>query len=223
MNYSKIYADLMEKARIRGKLPRGDREKHHVIPRCMGGLKGEVVHLLLREHYICHMLLVKIYPNHYGIKLAYVMMCKSHEKQIGERIVKSRMYEKLRLIYTKENLPDEIRQIMRESKLGKKASEETRRKLSEMRMGEKNNFFGKKHTEESIKKMRNSKKGRHLSPRTEFKKGEASAFKGRKHTEESKEKNRLHQLGKKWSDEQRKNFNKTTEERKNKITIKDDI
>ena len=37
---------------------------------------------------------------------------------------------------------------------GKKHSEETRRKLSELKRGEKNPFFGKKHSEESLNKNR---------------------------------------------------------------------
>jgi group I intron endonuclease len=38
-------------------------------------------------------------------------------------------------------------------------SKETKEKLSKMRKGEKNNFYGKKHSEKSIKLMKNNRKG----------------------------------------------------------------
>jgi group I intron endonuclease len=46
---------------------------------------------------------------------------------------------------------------------GKKASEETRQKISEnakLRIGEKNGFFGKHHSEETIQKIKEKSKGR---------------------------------------------------------------
>lgn len=60
--------------------------------------------------------------------------------------------------------------------LGVSPSEETRTKIREAMIGDKNPFFGKKHTEESRSKMRES----HM--------GQESPFKGKKHTEESKKK-----------------------------------
>ncbi len=53
---------------------------------------------------------------------------------------------------------------------------EHKEKMSEMRKGEKNPFFGKHHTEESKEKMRQSSKG------------QVSGFKGKKHSKEAKEK-----------------------------------
>ena len=46
---------------------------------------------------------------------------------------------------------------------GKKASEETRRRMSEgakLKIGEKNSFFGKHHTEETIQKIKDKSRGR---------------------------------------------------------------
>jgi len=43
--------------------------------------------------------------------------------------------------------------------LGVKASEETKKKMSENRIGEKNSFWGKKHSEETLKKQRELRKG----------------------------------------------------------------
>jgi hypothetical protein len=43
---------------------------------------------------------------------------------------------------------------MRLAKLGKKLSDETKRKMSENRKGEKNGFYGKKHSQETIDKIK---------------------------------------------------------------------
>jgi len=74
MDYKRIYAQLVEKGKNR--LLEGYSEKHHIIPRCMGGSDTEdnLVRLSPEEHYIAHQLLVKIYPNHIGIAQAAAMM-----------------------------------------------------------------------------------------------------------------------------------------------------
>jgi hypothetical protein len=40
-------------------------EKHHIVPRCQGGSDDltNIVQLTPEEHYLCHQLLVKIYPD----------------------------------------------------------------------------------------------------------------------------------------------------------------
>lgn len=74
MDYFKHYGLLIERARNR-KI-QGYKEKHHVIPRCMGGSdsKENLVDLLPEEHYIAHQLLVKMYPEHPGLLSAAMMM-----------------------------------------------------------------------------------------------------------------------------------------------------
>ena len=63
MNYKKHYKLLIEKAQNR-KL-NGYFEKHHIVPRCIGGTneKSNLVELTPEEHYVAHQLLVKMYPN----------------------------------------------------------------------------------------------------------------------------------------------------------------
>ena len=76
MNYSAHYERLMARARDRV-LP-GYRERHHILPRCMGGT-GEpknLVDLTPEEHYVAHQLLVKIHPNVDGLATAAVRMAK---------------------------------------------------------------------------------------------------------------------------------------------------
>lgn len=74
MNYEKIYANLINKAKNR--ILDGYKETHHIIPRCMNGTddKENLVDLTPEEHYVAHQLLVKIYPNEHCLINAAAMM-----------------------------------------------------------------------------------------------------------------------------------------------------
>ncbi len=74
MNYKKHYDALTERALNR---TIGDYvEKHHIIPRCMGGSDDifNLVKLTPEEHYVAHQLLVKIYPSNRSLVFAAHMM-----------------------------------------------------------------------------------------------------------------------------------------------------
>ena len=61
MNYKKHYDALIERSKTRTLT--GYTEKHHILPKCMGGndSKNNIVRLTPEEHYVAHQLLVKIY------------------------------------------------------------------------------------------------------------------------------------------------------------------
>lgn len=63
MNYLKHYDLLIKKAQNRP-IPDGYVEKHHILPKSMGGSdeKENLVYLTAREHFVAHFLLAK----HYG-------------------------------------------------------------------------------------------------------------------------------------------------------------
>jgi hypothetical protein len=74
MNYEKIYALLISRAHDR-KI-QGPTEKHHIIPKCMGGsnAKSNLVKLTPEEHFVAHQLLARIYPKEKGLIYALVVM-----------------------------------------------------------------------------------------------------------------------------------------------------
>lgn len=74
MDYGRIYDALMRRA-VPRKLE-GYSEKHHVVPRCMGGSSsGEnIVRLTAKEHFVAHKLLVRVYPSVRGLWLALIAM-----------------------------------------------------------------------------------------------------------------------------------------------------
>ena len=90
MDYKKIYNKLMNKRR-KCPITQGYKEKHHVMPRSLGGdnSKQNIVTLTAKEHYVAHLLLTKMYNKYseewYKMIRAFMMMsaCKSewHENK----------------------------------------------------------------------------------------------------------------------------------------------
>ena len=78
MNYQKIYDTLVRRGQNR--ILEGYSEKHHIVPRCLGGTDeaSNLVSLTPEEHYLCHLLLVKIYPNNIRLVKAAMFMVSSN-------------------------------------------------------------------------------------------------------------------------------------------------
>lgn len=76
MDYATHYDRLI--ARARGRVLAGYRERHHVLPRCMGGTDApaNLVDLTPEEHYVAHQLLVKMHTGVRGLAHAAVKMAK---------------------------------------------------------------------------------------------------------------------------------------------------
>ena len=94
MNYKLIYNSLIARAQQRLVIT-GYTEKHHIIPRCMGGdnTKNNLVTLTAREHFIAHLLLIKIYPENRKLVHAAYMMTVSSKNQVRS----NRLYEWVRM------------------------------------------------------------------------------------------------------------------------------
>ena len=100
MNYQKHYNILIQRAKERE--VNTYTERHHIIPRCLGGKdeKDNLVELTAREHFIANLLLSKIYPNVYGLILAISMMCIQSNNHSNNRI-NNRMYSWLKEKHSK--------------------------------------------------------------------------------------------------------------------------
>jgi hypothetical protein len=74
VNYAAHYEKMMQRAR--GRVLGGYRERHHVVPRCLGGrdVPDNIVELTAGEHYVVHQLLVKMHPGHHGLAYAVLKM-----------------------------------------------------------------------------------------------------------------------------------------------------
>jgi hypothetical protein len=98
MNYQRIYDAIIERAKTRTLT--GYKERHHIIPKCMGGTdsKTNLVDLTAREHFIVHKLLCEIYPDNKKLNDAVwcmINLVNKHHKR--GYVVSNREYEYLRI------------------------------------------------------------------------------------------------------------------------------
>jgi len=114
--YASTYFRLIEKARAEGRS--GYAERHHILPRSLGGSDDEnnVVRLSAREHFICHLLLTKMTVGSDLRKMQFALACMMMGD--GRRYVPS------------GRIFDIVRQARVEAQTGKRVSDETRKKMS---------------------------------------------------------------------------------------------
>lgn len=102
MNYKKIHDKIVGRARTR-KL-NGYVEKHHIVPKSLGGSssKNNLVELTAREHYIIHKLLVEMYPTNKKLRYALWGMSNQLSSKNNDRDyrVTSREYERARILFS---------------------------------------------------------------------------------------------------------------------------
>lgn len=75
-------------------------ESHHIVPRCLGGdnKKTNLVLLTAKEHYICHLLLIKMTEGKARSKMCLGLKCLSQMKNHKQhRKTTSRMFERFRI------------------------------------------------------------------------------------------------------------------------------
>lgn len=124
MNYSKIYSDFIADRREKESALSGYSEKHHIVPRSLGGNnKNEnIITLEIEDHIHAHILLAKI---HGGKMWAAVMFIFGNQKL-------------QRRIPTRKEI---------------KVSTFARMMNAKMQTGKLGNFYGKKHSSEYIKSI----------------------------------------------------------------------
>lgn len=210
MNYVKIYNQIITRAKTR--ILDGYKEKHHIIPRCMGGTDdiSNLVELTAREHFIAHWLLARIYTTNKSIVYAFWMMsnkCKN-KKQSDRYTASSRAYEEAKALRSKFG-------PWNKGLVGSKQSEETILKRS---IAIKKSWESRSRivSDETRKKMSDSSKRRVSAPN-----------KGKKFTEEEK-RARIERMkergtlkgpnkGKKFTDEHKQKISKAHKHKKHEL------
>jgi hypothetical protein len=121
--YTNCYYSIVRRAKSRLLLNDVYSERHHIVPRSLGGDNSDenLVTLTGREHFICHILLSKmtIGKAKYSMTHAAVGMKRSRSYQY--RYINNRLYESIKKEYAL---------ISSERNRGKTASIETRAKMS---------------------------------------------------------------------------------------------
>ena len=194
MDYRKHYDLLINKAKIRDLGADVYVEKHHIVPKCLGGSNNidNIVKLTPREHFIAHQLLVKIYPGFPRLVYAAFLMTQSNSKYSR---INNRLYgwlkESLSVsikgennpMYGKTHTPEVRKKISETTKgrrlygerngmFGKTHTKEAKEKISKAFQEKGHPWLGRKHSEESRNKMSKSAKGRVVSYSTRLKKSD---------------------------------------------------
>lgn len=173
MNYERIYNALIDRAR--NCLCHGDIEGHHIVPKCMGGSNNEnnIVQLRPEEHYLAHLLLVKIYPDNYKLLCAANIMTRGGRANI-------RMNNKL-YSWIKKRRAILMSEIMK----GRPCSETTKAKIAEANSKKIRTQAEKDHLSEINTGKKNPKSSAKKIGKTAYNKGVAMS-------DEQKEKLRLY-------------------------------
>ena len=71
--YTTWYYNIIDNAKTRKLTVDIYAERHHIIPKSLGGnnSKSNLVELTAKEHFVCHVLLVKMVPREYKKKMIY--------------------------------------------------------------------------------------------------------------------------------------------------------
>jgi hypothetical protein len=188
--YTRWYNNITEQAKVR--TIDGYTEKHHIIPRSLGGSNDadNIVRLTAREHFVCHWLLTKMHLGEARGKMINALYLMQGKNKYQDRYINSKVYEKLRQDYSQyisdlnkgriQPLEEKARQIA--AITGRKRapfSEEWRAKMSESKQGENNNRYGVTVSKETKQKMREKALGRKQSEETIRKKIAATQGKKR--------------------------------------------
>ena len=112
-------------------------ERHHIIPRCLGGTDDEenLIYLTLKEHFIAHKLLAEENPDNSKLIKAYWMMC-NHSKVCSPEDYEEGRRNFINSIkgsnnpFSRPEVKEKLKEYQHGMK-GKKHSEETKLKMSE--------------------------------------------------------------------------------------------
>lgn len=200
MNYLKIYNNIIEKYKRLNLQKSKDLyiETHHIIPKCLDGNDNNknLVNLTAKAHFICHLLLTKIYKN---TEFEYKLWNAAHRFIYGNDIKNKIKITSNQYKFIKENFS----KFMSKTNVGKGNpnygnfwSDEQRKNLSDKRKGKTlEDIIGKERAIISKRKMSESQKKREHK-------------KGFKHTLETRNKMSIQRKGKKKSNEFKEKLSK---------------
>lgn len=130
--YYQIYQKLIRSAKTKS-YQNEYAEEHHIVPKSLGGTNhsDNLVKLSAREHFIAHRLLAKFTVGKDRYKMICALLRMSHSNQTQRIVPNGRTYEALK---------------KQKSQLH-----------SQLFSGHSNPFFGKKHSRETIEKLRSAR------------------------------------------------------------------
>lgn len=104
MTYNEFIQNILD-TRGRFGITEGYKERHHILPRCMGGTNDEenLIDLYAREHFIAHKLLAKENPDNDKLAYAYWHMAirRNPATPLEEMFITPEEYEEAKTLYSK--------------------------------------------------------------------------------------------------------------------------
>ena len=164
--------------RLRNQVVDGYCEKHHILPRSLGGSDdpSNIICLTVRQHYIAHWMLWKAYGGSMAVAFDYMSGIKRYgsrlpsrtvealkadvSKRISERPVSKETRQKQRAAKLGRSLPEETKNKLRVAMLGQRRGPEFAAKVSQAKLGIATRGSGWSHTEETLAKMAASNRNR---------------------------------------------------------------
>lgn len=174
MNYEKIYNQLINRSQTEGRQKDSGVyfERHHIVPKCLGGSddKTNLVLLTAREHFVAHKLLCEIHPDetklHYAL---WRMMNPQTKKHCRDYNISSREYKSTRELFISAHSNRMLGSNNPSWKGGRSHNtckcgtliSSTSISCIKCRdiTGSNNGMYGKKLTSNTIQKMSNAKSG----------------------------------------------------------------
>ena len=182
-HYLERYINFIEGCKQKNIDIEGYVERHHICPKSLfpeyekfSEHSWNGIHLTARQHFIAHWILWKALPKS-NIFFAFWSMCNGWNTKNKKQKISSKIYEKLKTDFSAQI---SIRHSGKNNPMyGKKHSPETIQKLKEKHhrlSGKDHSCYGKHHTEETRRKMSVSQSGKN------------NGMYGKHHTEEAKQK-----------------------------------
>lgn len=220
--YEEFINSILE---TRGRFNCGEEyhERHHILPKCIGGGDEEenLIDLFAREHFDAHRLLALENPDNEKLIYAWHMMSVMSKNEKRKYEITAEEYEEARIANAKmlsarmsgENNPMYGKSAM----YGKHHTEETKQKLSESKKGERNPMYGMSGEKAPSygKKWSEEMRMKFLAANS----GEKHFMYGKNHSEETKRKMREFRLGFRQSEETKEKIRASRKDKKPVICI----
>lgn len=157
--------------RLRNQVVDGYCEKHHILPRSLGGSDdpSNIICLTVRQHYVAHWMLWKAYGGAMAVAFDYMSGIKRYgsrlpsrtvealkadvSKRISERLVSTETRQKQSQAKLGKKLTPEHIEKVRQTRIGKKMPAEFGKKVSEAKRGIATRGTGWSHSEASLAKI----------------------------------------------------------------------
>ena len=147
--YFKYYFNIVTKAKTRILATHTYVEKHHIVPRSLGGSNSpdNIVKLTAREHLICHQLLIRMTGGVEKSKMAFAAWRMVFSSNKHKRIkVTARVYESIKV---------EMSKAASERSKSYRHSNEAKKKISQSKIGKTRNVtWGNKISKANTGKKR---------------------------------------------------------------------